>query len=146
MHRHAVRGFLVIPVLAALMTLAAGCGSSGHPSTPKTSPSATNSLSATAAACQKIQATLAQAPTTLGTLVLHPSSARPKVTAFVAKLKQEAAAAGNASLTSAVGQFTASVQKALGSLQSNPGSVTSLISQLTKDSQKIVTACTHATG
>ena len=146
MHRHAVRGFLVIPALAALMIVAVGCGSSGHPSTPKTSPPATHSMSATAAACQKIQATLAQAPTTLGKLALHPSSARPEVTAFINKLKQEAAAAGNASLTSAVGQFTSSVQKALGSLQSNPGSITSLISQLTKDSQKIVTACTHAAG
>jgi hypothetical protein len=146
MHRHAARGFLVIPALAAVMILAVGCASSGHPSTSNTSPPATHSMSATAAACQKIQATLAQAPGTLGKLALHPSSARPEVTAFISKLKQEAAAAGSASVTSAVGQFTSSVQKALGSLQSNPGSITSLISQLTKDSQKIVTACTHAAG
>ena len=146
MHRQVLRGFVVISALAAVMILADGCGSSGHPSAAKTSPAVTSSMSATAAACQKIQTTLAQAPATLGKLVLHPSSARPEVTAFITKLKNEAAAAGNASLTAAVDQFTSSVQNALGSLQSNPGSVTSLISQLTKDSQKIVTACTKAVG
>jgi hypothetical protein len=38
------------------------------------------------------------------------------------------------------------VQKALASAQSNPGSITSLISSLTKDSQKISTACKNAAG
>jgi hypothetical protein len=152
MHSHAVRGFVVISALAALIILAVGCGSSGHTSTAKKSPtatappSATSSVSATAAACHKIEATLAQAPATLGKLAQHPSSARSEVTAFLTKLKTEAAAAGNKALTSVVDQFTGSVQKALRTLQSNPGSVTSIVSQLTKDTQKIVMACTHAAG
>jgi hypothetical protein len=146
MHRHAVRGFVVIPALAALMLLAVGCGSSGNSSTPKTSPSATGSMSAAAAACHKIQATLAQAPATLGSLAQHPSSAKAQVTTFVTKLKTEAAASGNPALTSAVNRFSSSVQKALGSLKSHPGDVASLTSQLTTDSQEIVTACNRAAG
>jgi hypothetical protein len=145
MHRHAVRGLVAIPAAAAFMIVAAGCSSSAHTSAPKTSPTA-SSMSATAAACHKIQATLAQAPATLAKVAMHPSSAQPQVTAFITKLKTEAAAAGNPALTSAVDQFTSSVQKALGSLRSNPGSVSSLTSRLTKDSQKIVTACNHASG
>jgi hypothetical protein len=152
MHRFAVRGFIVIPALAALMILAAGCGSSGHSSPPKASPTATASHSApsttsgVAAACHKIQTTLGQAPNTLSNLALHPSSAKSQVTEFTNKLKTEAAAAGSPALKSAVNQFASSVQKALASAQSNPGSITSLISQLTKDSQKIATACKNATG
>jgi hypothetical protein len=152
MHRFAVRGFVVIPALAALMILAAGCSSSGHSSAPKASPttpashSAPSTTSAAAAACHKIQTTLAQAPNTLGNLALHPSSAKSQVTTFLNKLKTEAAAAGSPALTSAVNRFASSVQKALASAQSNPGSITSLISQLTKDSQKIATACKNATG
>lgn len=146
MHRHAVRGFVAIPALAALMILTVGCSSSGHPSTPKTSTPAPSSTSAAAAACHKIEGTLAQAPSTLGKLALNPSSARPEVTAFISKLKADAASAGNTTITSAVDQFASSVQKALGSLQSHSGNVSSLISQLTKDSQKISTACSHATG
>ena len=152
MHRFAVRGFVVIPALAALMILAAGCSSSGHTSAPKTSPPATASHSApsttsgTAAACHKIQKTLNQAPNTLGNLALHPSSAKSQVTEFITKLKTQAAAADSPALSSAVNQFASAVQKALASAQSNPGSITSLISQLTKDSQKIATACKNATG
>jgi hypothetical protein len=146
MHRNAVRGLVVIPALAALMILVVGCSSSGHPPAPKTSPTAASSMSAAAAACHKIQATLAQAPATLGKVALNPSSGQTEVTAFITKLKTEAAASGNPALTSAVDQFTSSVQKALGSLKSHPGSVASLTSQLTKDSQKIVTACSHAVG
>jgi hypothetical protein len=151
MHRFAVRGFIVIPALAVLMILAAGCSSSGHTSAPKTSPPATAShtpgtTSGVAAACHKIQATLAQAPNTLGSLALHPSSAKSQVTTFVNKLKTEAAASGNPALKSAVNDFASSVQKALASAQSNPGSITSLISSLTKDSQKISTACKNAAG
>jgi hypothetical protein len=146
MHGHAVRGLAVSSALAALTIFAAGCGGSGHPSAPTVSPTAPASGSAAAAACRKIQATLAQAPATLGKLALNPSSAHSAVTAFVAKLKNEAAAADNPALTSAVNQFTGSVQKALGSAQSNPGDIDSLISKLTKDSQKIVTACRHASG
>lgn len=144
MHRHAVRGLMVISAAAVFTIVAAGCGSSSHNTTPKTSPTATGSMQATAAACHKIQATLAQAPATLGQLAMHPSSARPQVTAFTTKLKTEAAAADNPALASAVGQFARSVQQALASLQSNPGSVASLTSHLTKDSQKITTACSHA--
>jgi hypothetical protein len=147
MHRFTVRGFIVIPALAALMILAVGCSSSGNSSPPKSSPTATAThASGAAAACQRIQKTLAQAPSTLGNLALHPSSAKPQVTAFINKLKTEAAAAGSPALTSAVNQFASSVQKALASAQSNPGSITSLISQLTKDSQRIATACKNATG
>jgi HPt (histidine-containing phosphotransfer) domain-containing protein len=150
MHRFAVRGFIVIPALAALMILAAGCGSSGHTSSPKASPTATHSAPSTtsgvAAACHKIQTTLAKAPGTLGNLALHPSSAKSQVTEFVNKLKTEAANAGSPALSSAVNDFASSVEKALASAQSNPGSITSLISQLTKDSQKIATACKNATG
>ena len=43
MHRFKVRGFVVIPALAALMLLAAGCGSSGSGSAPKASPTASHS-------------------------------------------------------------------------------------------------------
>jgi hypothetical protein len=144
MHRFAVRGFIVIPALAALMILAAGCSSSGHTSaTASHSPGTTSGV---AAACHKIQATLAQAPNTLGNLALHPSSAKSQVTTFINKLKTEAAAAGSPALKSAVNDFTSSVQKALASAQSNPGSITSLISSLTKDSQKISTACKNAAG
>ena len=144
MHRFAVRGFIVIPALAALMILAAGCSSSGHTSaTASHSPGTTSGV---AAACHKIQATLAQAPNTLGSLALHPSSAKSQVTTFVNKLKTEAAAAGSPALKSAVNDFASSVQKALASAQSNPGSITSLISSLTKDSQKISTACKNAAG
>jgi hypothetical protein len=153
MHRHAVRGFAVLPALAAFMILAVGCGSSGHTSAPKTSTprtspaaTATSSMSATAAACRKIQETLAVAPVTLGKLAQHPSSAQSKVTAFTTRLKHEAASSGNTALTSAVHRFTRSAQKALGSPQSNPGSVTSHINQLTKGSQKIVTTCSRAAG
>jgi len=149
MHRFAVRGFVVIPALAALMILAVGCSSSGHASAPSTTPpshSAPSTMSAAAAACHKVEKTLGQAPNTLGNLALHPSSAKSQVTAFINKLKTEAAAAGNPALTSAVNQFASSVEKALASAQSNPGSITSLISQLTKDSQKITTACKNATG
>lgn len=148
MHRFAVRGLIVIPALAALMMLAAGCSSSGHTSAPKTSPPATASspTSGVAAACHKIQTTLGKAPSTLGNLALHPSSAKSQVTEFINKLKTQAAAAGSPALTSAVNDFANSVQKALASAQSNPGSITSLISQLTKDSQKIATACKNATG
>lgn len=148
MHRFAVRGLIVIPALAALMMLAAGCSSSGHTSAPKTSPPATASspTSGVAAACHKIQTTLGQAPSTLSKLALHPSSAKSQVTEFINKLKTQAAAAGSPALTSAVNDFANSVQKALASAQSNPGSITSLISQLTKDSQKIATACKNATG
>jgi len=148
MHGFAVRGLIVIPALAALMILAAGCGSSGHTSSPKASPTATHSApattSGTAAACQKIEKTLEQAPNTLGNLALHPSSAKPQVTAFVDKLKTEAAAANSPALTSAVNQFASSVQKALTEAQSNPGNITSLIGQLTKASQRISTACNNA--
>ena len=144
MHRFAVRGFIVIPALAALMILAAGCSSSGHTSaTASHSPGTTSGV---AAACHKIQATLAQAPNTLGSLALHPSSAKSQVTTFINKLKTEAAAAGSPALKSAVNDFASSVQKALASAQSNPGSITSLISSLTKDSQKISTACKNAAG
>ena len=148
MHRFGVRGFIVIPALAALMILAAGCSSSGHTSPPKASPttSAPATTSGTAAACHKIQATLAQAPSTLGNLALHPSSAKSQVTAFVNKLKTQAAAAGNSAVSSAVNQFASSVEKALATAQSNPGSITSLIGTLTKDAQKITTACKNATG
>jgi hypothetical protein len=152
MHRFAVRGFIVIPALAALMILAAGCSSSGHTSPPKASPTATATQSApgttsgVAAACQKIQKTLAQAPSTLGNLALHPSSAKPQVTAFINKLKTEAAAADSPALTSAVNQFASAVQKALASAQSNPGNISSLIGELTKASQKISTACQNATS
>jgi hypothetical protein len=152
MHRFEVRGFVVIPALAALMLLAAGCSSSGHASVPGNSAAATPShsaagtSSATAAACRKVEATLGQAPNTLGNLALHPSSAAPKVTAFLSNLKAEAASAGSPALSSAVNQFAGAVQKALTSVQSNPGSITSLISQLTKDSQKIAAACKNATG
>lgn len=152
MHRFAVRGLIAIPALAALMILAAGCGSSGHASAPKTSPPATASHSApsttsgTATACHKIQKVLAQAPSTLGSLALHPSTAKAQVTTFINKLKTEAAAAGSPALRSAVDDFASSVQKALASAQSNPSSITSLISQLTKDSQKIATACKNATS
>jgi len=148
MHRFGVRGFVVIPALAALMILAAGCSSSGHTTPPKASPttSAPATTSATAAACHKVEKTLGQAPNTLGNLALHPSSAKSQVTTFINKLKTEAAAADSPALTSAVNQFASSVEKALASAQSNPGSITSLISQLTKDSQKITTACKNATG
>jgi len=149
MHRFAVRGFVVIPALAALMILAAGCSSSGHTSAPSTTPashSAPSTMSAAAAACHKVEKTLGQAPNTLGNLALHPSSAKSQVTTFINKLKTEAAAADSPALTSAVNQFASSVEKALASAQSNPGSITSLISQLTKDSQKITTACKNATG
>jgi hypothetical protein len=152
MHRFTVRGFVAIPALAALMILAVGCSSSGHSPSPKASPAATASHSApsttsrAAAACQKIQKTLGQAPSTLGGLALHPSSAKSQVTSFLNKLKTEAASAGSPALASAVNQFASSVQKALASAQSNPGSITSLISQLTKDSQRISTACKNATG
>jgi hypothetical protein len=146
MHRFAVRGFVAIPALAALMILAAGCGSSGHSSPPKASHSAPSTTSGAAAACQKIQKTLQQAPSTLGNLALHPSSAKSQVTSFVDKLKTEATSAGSPALTSAVNQFASSVEKALASAQSNPGSITSLISSLTKDSQKISTACKNAAG
>lgn len=148
MHRFAVRGFIVIPALAALMILAAGCSSSGHPSASKSSPPATASspASGVAAACHKIETTLGQAPNTLSSLALHPSSAKTQVTEFINKLKTQANAAGSPALSSAVNDFANSVQKALTSAQSNPGSITSLISQLTKDSQKIATACKNATG
>jgi hypothetical protein len=148
MHRFAVRGFIVIPALAAVMILAAGCSSSGHPSAAKSSPPATASspASGAAAACHKIQATLGQAAGTLSSLALHPSSAKTQVTEFINKLKTQAAAAGNSAVSSAVNDFASSVQKALASAQSNPGSITSLIGQLTKDSQKIATACKNATG
>src|SRR5215469_13377646 len=117
MHGFAVRGFIVIPALAALMILAVGCSSSGQTSPPKASPTATSqsppsTTSGVAAACQKIQKTLAQAPTTLGNLALHPSTAKPQVTAFINKLKTEAAAAGSPALTSAVNQFASAVQRA----------------------------------
>jgi hypothetical protein len=150
MHRFALRGFVVIPALAALMILAAGCSSSGNSSPPKASPTATAThsspaaASGAAAACQRIQKTLAQAPNTLGNLALHPSTAKPQVTAFIDKLKADAAAAGNSAVTSAVNDFTSSVQKALASAQSNPGSITSLISRLTNDSQRIAKACQNA--
>jgi hypothetical protein len=137
---------MVIPVLAALMFLAVGCGSSGHTPAPKASPSAASSMPATMTACRKIQATLAKAPATLGKLALNPSSAQSAVTAFLTKLKKEAAAADSTALKSAVNQFTSSVQQALGSAQTNPGNITSLISKLTKDSQKIVNACAQAAG
>jgi hypothetical protein len=146
MHRFAVRGFIVIPALAALMILAAGCSSSGHTSPPATASHTPGTTSGVAAACHKIQATLAQAPNTLGSLALHPSSAKSQVTTFINKLKTEAAAAGSPALKSAVNDFASSVQKALASAQSNPGSITSLISSLTKDSQKISTACKNAAG
>ena len=152
MHRFEVRGFVVIPALAALMLLAAGCSSSGHASVPPkfscadASHSAASTSSAAAAACRKIEATLGQAANTLGNLALHPSSAAPKVTAFLSKLKAEAASGANPALSSAVNQFAGSVQKALTSVQSNPGSITSLISELTKDTQKIAAACKNATG
>ena len=148
MHRFALRGFIVIPALAALMILAAGCSSSGHTSAPKTSPAATapNTTSGVAAACHRIQTTLGNAPSTLGNLALHPSSAKSQVNAFISRLKSEAAAAGSPALSSAVNDFASSVQKALASAQSNPGSITSLISQLTNDSQKIATACKNATS
>ena len=148
MHRFAVRGFIVIPALAVLMILAAGCSSSGHPSAAKSSPPATASspASGVAAACHKIQTLLGQAPSTLGNLALHPSSAKTQVTQFINKLKAQASSAGNSALSSAVNDFASSVQKALASAQSNPGSITSLISQLTKDSQKIATACKNAAG
>ena len=145
MHRFAVRGFIVIPALAALMILAAGCSSSGHNSPPAASHTP-GTTSGVAAACHKIQATLAQAPNTLSSLALHPSSAKSQVTTFINKLKTEAAAAGSPALKSAVNDFASSVQKALASAQSNPGSITSLISSLTKDSQKISTACKNAGG
>jgi hypothetical protein len=150
MHRFAVRGFIVIPALAALMILAAGCGSSGHGSSAATSPTATpthsapSTTSGAAAACHKIQATLAKAPSTLGNLALHPSSAKSQVTAFIDKMKTEAAGANNPALKSAVNDFASSVEKALASAQSNPGSITSLISSLTKDSEKITEACKNA--
>lgn len=152
MHRFALRGFIAIPALAALMILAAGCSSSGHTSAPKTSPAATASHSApsttsgVAAACRRIQTTLGKASSTLGNLALHPSSAKSQVNAFISRLKSEAAAAGNPALSSAVNDFASSVQKALASAQSNPGSITSLISRLTNDSQKIATACKNATS
>ena len=155
MHRFKVRGFVVIPALAALILLAAGCSSSGSGSPPKASPTASHSAaashsagtsSATATACRKIEATLGQASNTLANLALHPSSAAPKVTAFLSNLKAEAASAGSPALSSAVNQFTSSVQKALTSVQSNPGNITSLIGQLTKSSQKISTACKNAAG
>jgi len=152
MHGFAVRGFIVIPALAALMILAVGCSSSGNTSPPKASPTTTapqspaSTTSGVAAACQKIQKTLAQAPNTLSNLALHPSTAKPQVTAFIDKLKTEAAAANSPALTSAVNQFASAVQKALASAQSNPGSITSLISQLTKASDKITAACKNATG
>ena len=149
MHRFAVRGFIVIPALAALMILAAGCSSSGHSgeaSPPATASHSPGTTSGVAAACHKIQATLAQAPNTLSSLALHPSSAKSQVTTFINKLKTEAAAAGSPALKSAVNDFASSVQKALASAQSNPGSITSLISSLTKDSQKISTACKNAAG
>jgi hypothetical protein len=146
MRRHAFRVFAFTPALAAVMILAAGCGSSSPSAKSTTSPSASTSTSTVAAACQKIQATLAKAPSTLGGLVLHPSTAKPAVTAFVNQLKQEAAGAGNAALTTAVNDFTSSVQQALRSLATNPGSASSLISSLTADSNKITTACTKAGG
>jgi len=150
MHGFAVRGFIVIPALAALMILAVGCSSSGHTSPPKASPTVTHSTPGTtsgaAAACPRIQKTLAQAPNTLGNLALHPSSAKPQVTAFINKLKTEAAGAGSPAVTSAVNQFASSVQKALQAAQSNPGNITSLIGQLTTASQKITTACHKATS
>jgi hypothetical protein len=152
MHRFAVRGFIVIPALAALMILAVGCSSSGNTSPPNASPTATathsspGAASGVAAACQRIEKTLGQAPNTLGNLALHPSSAKSQVTAFINKLKTEAAAAGSPAVTSAVNQFASAVQKALESAQSNPGSITSLISQLTKASERITTACKNATG
>jgi hypothetical protein len=152
MDRHAVRGFTVIPALAAVTIFAAGCGSSSPSAKSTTSPPASASSSApasptasgVAAACQKIQATLAKAPSTLGSLVSNPSSAKPAVTAFTNQLKQEAASSGNATLTAAVNDFAGSVQRALGSLASHPSSVNTLISQLTQDSTKITNACKSA--
>lgn len=154
MRSHALRIVAFIPALAAVMILAAGCGksspSSGSTSSPpvsaSTSASAPASTSSVAAACQKIQATLAKAPSTLGGLVLHPSSAKPAVTAFINQLKQEAAGAGDAALTTAVNDFSNSVQQALRSLASNPGSASGLISSLTTDSNKITSACSKAGG
>lgn len=152
MHRFEVRGFVVIPALAALMLLAVGCSSSGSASPPPASPTATAShsaastSSAAAAACRKVEATLGQAANTLSNLALHPSSAAPKVTAFLSTLKAEAASGANPALSSAVNQFTGAVQKALTSVQSNPGNISSLVSQLTKASQKITAACKNATG
>lgn len=146
MHLHPARRFVAVPVLAALMIVAVGCGSPSHSTASKSSSSATATMSATAAACRKIQTKLAQAPSTLGNLALHPSSAKATVSKFTDQLKQEAATADNAALTTAINDFSASVQKALASLQSNPGSISSLISQLTKDSQKIANACKSAVG
>jgi hypothetical protein len=157
MYRHAVRGVVAIPALAGVLMLAAGCGSSApspsstqsnSPSStpPSSTPPSSSSASGTAAACQKINTTLGKAPSTLGGLVLHPASARPAVTAFINQLKQEAASAGDATLTSAVDDFSNSVQQALGSLASNPSSVSTLISNLTKDSTKITNACSSAGG
>lgn len=146
MRSHAFRVFAFIPALAAVLILAAGCGTSSPSTKPTASPSTSASATSVAAACQKIQATLAKAPSTLGGLVLHPSSAKPAVTAFINQLKQEAAGAGDAALTTAVNDFTTSVQQALRSLATNPGSASSLISSLTTDSNKITNACTKAAG
>jgi hypothetical protein len=152
MHRHAFRVCTFLPALAAVMILAAGCGSSGPSAKPKASASTSTSSSASApassvaAACQKIQATLAKAPATLGGLVMHPSTAGPAVTAFTNQLKQEAASSGNPALTTAVNDFSSSVQQGLRSLSSNPGSANSLISKLTTDSNKIGAACSKAGG
>jgi hypothetical protein len=145
MHRHAARALVVIPAVASSMIVAVGCSSSGSNSIPQTSATA-GTMSATAAACHKLEGTLAQAPATLGNVQQHPSSARADVTAFDSKLKMEAAASGNTSLTSAVSQFTSSVQKALASFRANQGSVAPLITALTQDSQKIVRACSNASG
>ena len=68
------------------------------------------------------------------------------MTAFLNKLKAEAASGDNPALSSAVNQFAGSVQKALTSVQSNPGNISSVIGQLTKASQKISPACRDAAG
>ena len=156
MHRFEVRGFVVIPALAALMLLAVGCSSSGYASPPKASAHGV-ALGGSVALGGHVVGDRDRLPQDRGHARAGGEHAQqPRAAPVVRRaqgdrLPQQAEdrsgqPGANPALSSAVNQFAGSVQKALTSVQSNPGNITSLIGQLTKASQKISTACKNATG
>jgi|SRR5579875_384594 len=156
MRRYATRGLVAVPAAAAtVMMLAVGCSSGSSPSSKPTvtssptmssSPAASSSGPAAggSSACSKVESTLSNASGALAGLATNPSSAKPAVTKFINELKQDVSGSSDAQLKSAVDDFGSSVQKALSTASSNPGSVSSLISSLTSDANKISSACTSA--
>jgi hypothetical protein len=135
-----LRWLAAVTIAAVAILLAAGCSSSSNnASHPSTSASA-HPMSANALACHKLSVTLAQAPSTLGKLAMHPANAGPAVTAFTTKLKKNAASASGPVLR-AVDEFTIAVQHAVASLRTSKPDISAMTTQLTKAADTISTAC-----